>query len=274
MPYDVTKLLTWLASPLGVFTVGLAAAWLARALPAGRTARLRRLGRALGVLGTVQLLAFSCYPVAELLLRPLEEHARQQAAAAPKGGYAVILVLGGVLQPPPQGSHDDPELNQSVDRLWRAAHLYRQGLAPRILVSGGSHTGTDGRPLLPEAEAMKQVLITLGVPAGAIDTEIRSQTTRGNVVESARLIGPGQRVALVTSGFHMRRALTEARAAGIEAHAFPADFEIPAGGRPWFQQYLPNPDALRLATIVIKEWEGIFAQREFALDQAQHLSMH
>ena len=37
--------------------MGIAAAWLARALPAGRTARLRRLGRALGVLGTVQLLA-------------------------------------------------------------------------------------------------------------------------------------------------------------------------------------------------------------------------
>ena len=261
MPYDLTKLLTWLASPLGMFTVGLAAAWLARALPAGRTARLRRLGRALGVLGTLQLLAFSCYPVAELLLRPLEDHARQQAAAAPKDGYSVILVLGGVLQPPPKGSQDDPELNQSVDRLWRAARLYRQGLAPRILVSGGSHTGTDGRPLMPEAEAMKQVLITLGVPAGAIDTEIRSRNTRDNATESARQIGPGQRVALVTSAFHMRRALGEAKAAGIDAYAFPADFEIPAGGRPWFQRYLPTADALRLASIVIKEWGGLLMQR-------------
>lgn len=131
MPYDLTKLLTWLAGML----------------PAGRAARACRLGRALGVLGSLQLLAFSCYPVAELLLRLLEDRARQLAAAAPKDGYAVILVLGGVLQPPPQGSQDDPELSQSVDRLWRAARLYRQGLAPRILVSGGSHTGTDGRPL-------------------------------------------------------------------------------------------------------------------------------
>ena len=231
MPYDLTKLLTWLASPLGVFTVGLTAAWLARALPAGSGARARRIGRVLGILAALQLLAFSCYPVAELLLRPLEDHARQQAAAAPKDGYAVILVLGGVLQPPPKGSQDDPELNQSVDRLWRAARLYRQGLAPRILVSGGSHTGTDGRPLMPEAEAMKQVLITLGVPAGAIDTEIRSRNTRDNAAESARQIGPGQRVALVTSASHMWRALAEAKTAGIDAYAFPADFEIPAGGR-------------------------------------------
>ena len=232
MPYDVTKLLTWLASPLGVFTVGMAAAGLAGMLPAGRAARARRLGRVLGLLGTVQLLAFSCYPVAELLLRPLEDHARQLAAAAPKDGYSVILVLGGVLQPPPQGSHDDPELNQSVDRLWRAARLYRQGLAPRILVSGGSHTGTDGRPLMPEAEAMKQVLITLGVPAGAIDTEIRSRNTRDNAAESARQIGPGQRVALVTSASHMRRALGEAKAAGIDGMRFrPTSKFRPGGGR-------------------------------------------
>lgn len=83
---------------------------------------------------------------------------------------------------------------------------------------------------------MKQVLITLVVPAGAIDTEIRSRNTRDNATESARQIGIGQRVALVTSVFHMRRALAEAKAAGIDAHAFPADFESAAGGRPWFQR--------------------------------------
>ena len=38
-------------------------------------------------------------------------------------------------------------------------------------------------------------------------------------------------------------------------------FEIPAGGRPWFQQYLPNADALQLATVVIKEWGGLVMQR-------------
>ena len=71
----------------------------------------------------------------------------------------------------------------------------------------------------------------------------------------------GSSIVVITSAFHMRRALGEAKAAGIDAHAFPADFEIPAGGRPWFQLYLPTADALRLASIVIKEWGGLAMQR-------------
>ncbi len=99
----------------------------------------------------------------------------------------------------------------------------------------------------------------IAAPSGPDDKSWRPKWPEA--VTPLRQIGPGQRVALVTSAFHMRRALGEAKAAGIDAYAFPADFELPAGGRPWFQQYLPNADALRLATVVIKEWGGLVMQR-------------
>ena len=59
------------------------------------------------------------------------------AASAPRDGYAAILLLGGVGTPPAEGSSQDIELSNAAGRVWLAARLYRAGLAPRIIVSGG-----------------------------------------------------------------------------------------------------------------------------------------
>jgi uncharacterized SAM-binding protein YcdF (DUF218 family) len=94
----------------------------------------------------------------------------------------VIVVLGG-------GSHERP---------LRAAELFRQRAAPRILITGA---GDD--------EINRQLLISNGVPAGAIEVENKSLTTRENAEFSVqRLRAEKVRSAiLVTSWYHSRRAL-------------------------------------------------------------------
>lgn len=256
---ELSKILTWTASPLGVFAWTTLISWLARHARGAWAERMRAAGAIAGATGAIQLVAFACFPVADGLVRPLETRALQLAAQAPRDEYAAILVLGGILQPPPQESNAPPELSAAVDRLWLAARLHRSGLAPRIVVSGGSRPSASGVVLVPEAESMKQVLVELGVPSGAIVAETRSLNTRENITESSRKIGSGARVALVTSAFHMPRALSEARAAGLDAHAFPADFLVPPDGRVQFQNWLPNPDALVLSTLAIKEHLGMLA---------------
>ena len=94
----------------------------------------------------------------------------------------VIVVLGG-------GQHERP---------LRAAELFQQRVAPRILISGA---GDD--------EINRRLLIGAGVPAAAIELESKSATTRENAEAALKLLRAEKvrSVILVTSWYHSRRAL-------------------------------------------------------------------
>jgi uncharacterized SAM-binding protein YcdF (DUF218 family) len=93
-----------------------------------------------------------------------------------------MVVLGG-------GSAERPE---------RAAKLFKDHAAPRILVSGQG-----------DCEVNRQLLIEDGVPAKAIEMETQSHTTRENAQFTVKLLREQKlrRVILVTSWYHSRRAL-------------------------------------------------------------------
>jgi uncharacterized SAM-binding protein YcdF (DUF218 family) len=94
----------------------------------------------------------------------------------------VIVVLGG-------GSHERPE---------RAAELFKEHAAPRIIISG-----------LGDYEINRRLLIAAGVPANAIELETQSRTTRENAQFTVKLLREQKQrgVILVTSWYHSRRAM-------------------------------------------------------------------
>ncbi|MGA3268734.1 MAG: YdcF family protein [Verrucomicrobiota bacterium] len=94
----------------------------------------------------------------------------------------VIVVLGG-------GSRERPE---------RAAELFQEHAAPRIIVSGFGDAGINRR-----------LLLGVGVPASVIELEDQSKTTRENARFTIKMLRERgvKRVILVTSWYHSRRAL-------------------------------------------------------------------
>jgi uncharacterized SAM-binding protein YcdF (DUF218 family) len=94
----------------------------------------------------------------------------------------VMIVLGG-------GSHDRPE---------RAAELFKDNAAPRIIVSG-----------LGDCQINQQHLIEAGIPASAIQLEEKSTTTRENAEFTINLLREQkvESAIIVTSWYHSRRAL-------------------------------------------------------------------
>ena len=94
------------------------------------------------------------------------------------------------------GLHREPEpadcivgfgnFNTNIAR--RAAELYHQGLAPKILFTGGLGRNTEG--LLPEPEAVRfaRVAMACGVPEGDILIEDRSANTKENIVFTRQLL--------------------------------------------------------------------------------------
>jgi uncharacterized SAM-binding protein YcdF (DUF218 family) len=104
-------------------------------------------------------------------------------------------------------------------RVEHAARVFRDGEAKVVIASGGKVWFG-----VSEADAFGAALIELGVPADCVLRERRSLTTRGNaryVAELVRERGFG-RLGVVTSDWHMARALAAFARFGVAAEAFPA----------------------------------------------------
>lgn len=246
------KLLTQLAYPLGlaIFLGVLALVF----LYAGR-ARVATVSLTAGILW---LALWSMPVVSDRLRLSLEGRHPQEAvdALTPLEG---IVVLGGGLNAGPPG-WVYPDLGSASDRFWHAARIYHAGKAPLIVVSGGVVQWSKGRR--PEAEAVRDFLMALGVPEQAIRLESRSRNTRENALYTAELLQEEgiERVFLVTSALHMPRALATFRAAGLDPVAAATDFEVmpePAHLLRW----LPDATALSDSSRALKEYLGWWVYR-------------
>lgn len=245
------KLMTWAASPLGLLCSGVVVyALLKLALPG------RRWPAVILLLATAQLIVLAMPPTAHGLHNALEQRASALAKANQGGPYRAILVLGGMSRSTesPLAAGWQPDLTDAVDRLTHAAALWYDGVAPTVIVSGGSWPSTPPKPA--EAVWMQQLLLQLGLPQEAILLETESTTTRENMIGVAKLMQADDiegRLALVTSASHMPRAFANARRAGLIVDAYPTDWQAHAlMDRPL--AWLPNSEALNASTRAIKEW--------------------
>lgn len=137
----------------------------------------------------------------------------------------VIVVLGGGATWPGE------LLCASIIRVQHGALLYRRGLAPQMLISGGKKN--EGAPIPTEARLMGDLAQGLGVPPEALVLEERSRTTWENGVETASLMRTRgwRRAILVTDAIHMRRAGLVFSHLGIETTA--ASAPTPWGLASW-----------------------------------------
>jgi uncharacterized SAM-binding protein YcdF (DUF218 family) len=99
---------------------------------------------------------------------------------------------------------------------------------------------------------MRVFLMDLGVPADAITDEGKALNTIENIRNVRAIVG-NARIALVTSAYHMPRALQLAARAGLDVGAFPTDFEaVPAARLPW-DNWLPSSGSLSLSNLAMRE---------------------
>ena len=104
-------------------------------------------------------------------------------------------------------------------RLDHAIRLYRRGIAPRLIVTGGKANGD----ITSEAETSARYARNHGVPASAIILEDESRSTTEQMHSVARIARTRQytSVVLVSDRFHMLRLLLTAWKLGLVAHGSP-----------------------------------------------------
>lgn len=121
-----------------------------------------------------------------------------------------IIVLGGGLN-----KQTGKPLSTLAYRLDRAKSLFDKGYARYIIVSGG--LGSD--KIISEAESMYNYLVEQSVPSSAIIMEDKSTNTSENMAYSKLIMDSHgfDSALIVTSDYHLWRALQLAERAGINA---------------------------------------------------------
>lgn len=222
---------------------------LAAALAARRLAVGRRAERALLWAAFLGLLLWSSPPAARLLFFTLERDLTP--ADKLEADTEAIVVFGGGLEPA-YAAQPQPLAGESTyRRAMHAAWLYRRGKPLPVFVSGGPSGAGD----TVIADVARQVLEGAGVPADRIHLERRSTSTQENAVYTAELLRRHgiRKVALVTDGYHMRRAQSCLRRQGIDVIAAPCSLRSRRPFTHW-RQWLPAGEAISDNEAVLHEW--------------------
>jgi uncharacterized SAM-binding protein YcdF (DUF218 family) len=203
-------------------------------------------------------LALSTAPVRNVLLRPLESRYPPFPANAPRVD-AVVVLGGGLLEGAPDEGGNPSLGGDSYKRVVYAYALSRS-LGLPVIVSGGRAWNAGGTRT--EAQTAAVMLARLGMPRQLIISEEASRNTLENAREVSRIVEQRKlgRVALVTSAYHMRRAMIAFSRFGVSCVPAPTDYQSESG-RTTFAGALPSFASLEASFKALREYVGIAAYR-------------
>jgi uncharacterized SAM-binding protein YcdF (DUF218 family) len=219
--------------------------------------RLRRTGATLALAGTVGLALAGFFPLSELVLLPLE----QRFPAYPEDGPAPtgIIMLGGGIETGLSDARRQVVVNDAGERPIYFADLARRFPQARLAFSGGSGLVGGGGS---EADVVSRQADVIGVPRSRLILENRSRNTRENATFSAEILHPkpGERWLLLTSAWHMPRAVGCYRQAGFTVDAYPVDYRT-RGWADLLHFHGFSSDGLLQLDLAVKEWVGLVAYK-------------
>jgi uncharacterized SAM-binding protein YcdF (DUF218 family)/glycosyltransferase involved in cell wall biosynthesis len=118
-----------------------------------------------------------------------------RVSETPRAADAIVVLAGGVGESGQAGGGYQ-------ERVQTAASLYQRGFAPRMIFESGYAFA------FKEAEIMRDLAMSIGVPSSAIILETTGVNTYDDVVKVREVLARNRwrRILLVSSPYHMRRA--------------------------------------------------------------------
>ena len=259
MPLLFDKILGLFLLPLGIAILF--------ALAALAALTLRRRGLGIGLLGFalawlwIWSTPLVAHAIASLFKAPYPPQHIDELPAA----EAIVLLGGGVK--PISGGMIYPDMNAAADRVWHAARLFKAGKAPIIIVSAGNiWKGGQKRKRKRQspAAATRILLSEFGVPDASIVEEEKSRSTRENALLTSTMADGLEirKVLLVTSYWHMDRALAAFENTGLEVVPAAADHSVwGEEPQPTILWALPSANSLMHSSGNFWEFLGYLAYR-------------
>ncbi len=230
--------------PPGIFLILIAVGFLVR-----KDCRL--LGKLLVVSGCLLLYFSSIGAVSDQLIKPLEGTYPPLREMPAKKADAIVVLGGGArdlswldLAPEPSES--------AVERVAKGVILYRRMHIPLMMVGGN---GIPGKHNISEADAMSRVAADLGVPPVNLVIVGKARNTLESA-EAVKRVLKGNRIILVTSAFHMKRAAGMFKKKGFEVIPAPCGYRGESSASSFFS-FIPSADNLRYSSSAISEYIGL-----------------
>jgi uncharacterized SAM-binding protein YcdF (DUF218 family) len=173
--------------------------------------------------------------------------------------YDAGVLLGGMM------SYDEPSgsahFTASSDRFIQMLKLYKEGHIRKIIISGGNARIRPGA--FREADWLYKNFLAMGVPEADLLVERQAR----NTVENARLarkitdsLQSTRPIVIVTSAWHMPRAIRIFDQEQIPVRPFPADYQVaPYNSMFTAEACIPSAIAMHHWAVLIKEWIGLAA---------------
>ena len=206
------------------------------------------------VVTLIWLWIWSCGITKYIVAIPLEKDWPVIAAEDQPNADAIVLLGGGIACQ--SDGFPTPDLKQGADRAWYAAKLYKAGKAPIIIPSNSCSERCDNI-----------FLADFGVPDTAIVLESSARNTEENAKFVSKMLGAGKKILLVTSAWHMRRAVLMFEKYAPELKVIPAatDFEALSGCALHIslKEFIPDHNMLAVNVSMFKEIVGYWGYRLF-----------
>jgi uncharacterized SAM-binding protein YcdF (DUF218 family) len=213
----------------------------------------RRASAALVALAIAIAYAGSTAVIGDSLLGPLEREYPPLREDQTLPAVKWIVVLGSDYSPRAGISVTAALDSDALARIVEGVRLARKYPGMKLLVSGGAPAGR-----IPPARGYAELARDLGIEDSSLLVSDKPLDTGEEARAVAALLG-NQPFLLVTSAYHMPRAMRQMRRAGARAFAAPAQQLVnPAPGIDW-RVLLPNSAGLRKTERAIHEYLGFLA---------------
>lgn len=202
---------------------------------------------------TIIFYAFCTPLVTSLIISSLEKE--YSVPQSPQGDVIVMLGGGATL--------DTPNLDfkghlsgYSANRLLTTIELYKKLNIP-IIISGGKVFSSSGS----ESVIARNILISIGVPKNMIFIDNRSVNTTENAKYTKAIMGNHnfKNPILVTSAFHMPRAVKQFNKFNVKVLPFPTDYQTNVDEKFEVNELLPSGSGILNLSLSIKEYLGLAA---------------
>lgn len=210
----------------------------------------RKLRRRTAIASVILLLIFSNTYLCNLLARSWEWPRVELPDTA---HYSCAIVLGGFSS---QTSGKEGHFTYAADRFLQAMRLQLTGKTSHILISGGNGHLNPGE--YSEGEWARGQLKQFRFADSVILIESKSRNTLENARFSAALLkqsGLKPPYLLLTSAFHMRRAVMIFKNAGVNVVPYPCNF-MGSDLKFTIDQLIPNFEAITWWNMYLKEMCG------------------
>ena len=223
----------------------------------------KTLGSTLIVAVTVFILGLIIFSVDEVVLSNLED--RFPFRPLPNNIDGVI-VLGGAVESEISSARKQPTVSGSAERLLAFIHLKQKFPQKKFIFSGGAGGLTTTHK---HSDGARMVFEQVGLKVDKIIFESQSRNTYENIINSFKLIKPkkGEKWVVITSAFHMPRAMGVFRKIQWEVIPYPVDYRTTGDQNYHFS--FNGFSVLENFTLAVKEWTGLFVY--WVMGKTNHL---